>query len=336
MDHSELYQLISDICEKPHGRRQEDTLARLCIEMAKTHLQILERQGRRIRETQQAHEFDSLAADCIADLFVHDAQGRLIYFVRVMKPLLSQHSNGPDLTLTLRRLITHRVQQHLTRIYRQRDPEWAKMLRNIRLLAMRHPRLKVEKTAFGTLLIFIGSSPVDAGIRKPGLELVERAARQNWNSRMNLEEMLLSLFHTLSQDRFAVAVAIAEVIRMVRTYRRSFENPPSAPVTVLSAPIEDYFQAAQTALDEMAEVVNRSYIAKQKLTLSQGAALVAALKDYLDCLALAAEPEENFYYVKKHWNGLSAGEYHARVSTIYEYLLRQMKTKLATNLHYIF
>jgi hypothetical protein len=336
MDHSDLYQLISDICTKPPTRRQEDTLARLCIELAKTHLQIMERQGRRIRETKQAQEYDSLAADCVADLFAHDTQGRLVYFARILKPLIVQRQGALDLLLQLRRLITHRVRQHLTRIYRQRDPESAKLLRNIRLQALRHPRLKLEKTALGTWLIFMPASPTEVGVWKPALDLIERAARQNWNSRMDLEKMLLSLFHPLSRNRINVAIPVAEVVRLVRVYRTCFENRPSEPVTILSTPVEDYLPAFQTVLGEMADMVKKTYIEKHKLTLSEGLALVAALHDYLDCLTTAVEPEDSFFYIKNHWPGLSAGDYQSRIRTIYEYLLRQMKAKLAANKDNIF
>ncbi len=108
----------------------------LSQKIAVGYLRFLQRNQRRnlLLPGQSPDSLNQLAIDCIAPLFRRDEDDVFVEFRRYFTPLLKEKSDDGNIRLfvQLKRLIVGSVKHELTRIFRERDPEGAKILRNIR------------------------------------------------------------------------------------------------------------------------------------------------------------------------------------------------------------
>jgi len=80
-------------------------------------------------------ELDDLALDCIAGLFMRNEHGEFIQ----LKKYFCQNNDGlatmddAEILVLLRRLVIKKTKQELSRIFKERDPEGAKIVRNIKV-----------------------------------------------------------------------------------------------------------------------------------------------------------------------------------------------------------
>ncbi|HDK35546.1 MAG TPA: hypothetical protein ENG82_01470, partial [Bacteroidetes bacterium] len=79
-------------------------------------------------------DFYQIAIDCIAPLFQRNGKREFVVLRKYFEPIFASDGSIDDLKLfiELKRLVIRSTQQELIRIFRERDPEGARILRNIR------------------------------------------------------------------------------------------------------------------------------------------------------------------------------------------------------------
>ncbi|MDZ7304829.1 MAG: hypothetical protein ONB44_22095 [candidate division KSB1 bacterium] len=80
-------------------------------------------------------ELEDMAIDCVAGLFMRNDADEFVQLRRYFGPYLDSHVelNDVELLIMLRRLVIKKTKQELSRIFKERDPEGAKIIRNIRV-----------------------------------------------------------------------------------------------------------------------------------------------------------------------------------------------------------
>ncbi|RMF69931.1 MAG: hypothetical protein D6743_01075, partial [Calditrichaeota bacterium] len=132
-----LPHLVSAIC---NGNYQPAELAEFVDLVQKISLSYLKYQeviGKHIRweRNRNMGELEDLALDCVAGLFMRNESGEFIQF----KKYFCQSAADPgemdehELQILLRRLVIKKTKQELSRIFKERDPEGAKIVRNIKV-----------------------------------------------------------------------------------------------------------------------------------------------------------------------------------------------------------
>lgn len=132
-----LADLVYRIC---HGDYQELELTQFVNLVQKVSLSYLKYQeviGKHIRweRNKNLGELDDLALDCIAGLFMRNEHGEFIQ----LKKYFCQNNDGlatmddAEILVLLRRLVIKKTKQELSRIFKERDPEGAKIVRNIKV-----------------------------------------------------------------------------------------------------------------------------------------------------------------------------------------------------------
>ncbi|MFQ5632139.1 MAG: hypothetical protein ACE5I1_25500, partial [bacterium] len=93
--------------------------------------------GKHIRweRRQRSNELDDMAIDCIAGLFMRNDYDEFVQLKRYFEPHLEKipSPDEVELLVLLRRLVIKKTKQELSRIFKERDPEGAKIIRNIRV-----------------------------------------------------------------------------------------------------------------------------------------------------------------------------------------------------------
>jgi len=326
-------QLLSSICQRTLTSPEIEQLAKFCLKIAVTYLRILERRGLRIRETQDESEFQGIASDCIADLFICDKNGNLIYFQRYFSSRLENNPTEEDPFLILRQLITKQVQQHLTKLYAQRDPEGAKLIRNVRLTANRFNELQLNKDVTGEYISI--SNPDLQGniiIYRPDYAELQNVFSIIFRANISIDKLVYQVLAELSTHfECDVEVSIFDLVKLIHQFRAAVEKMETVQKAFDPLTTQKEIELKKK-LDKIILSLNKKnaekYVAKNKLNLDQGIAISKALKDMSNDALSGERLDENFTYLQKHWNLLTREEYFNSLRKTFEYFVRQFKDEV--------
>ncbi len=134
---SDLSNLVSSICSGDYKEPELTEFVNLVQKISLSYLKYQEVIGKHIRweRNKNVSELEDLALDCVAGLFMRNEEGKFIqfkkYFERSSADILE--IEDAEIMVLLRRLIIKKTKQELSRIFKERDPEGAKIVRNIKV-----------------------------------------------------------------------------------------------------------------------------------------------------------------------------------------------------------
>ncbi len=329
---NKLPQTISAICDGTCTQQEINQFAKLCLKMAVIYLRVLEGRGQRIRETGDKSELQGIASDCIADLFAQTNDSNLHQLQKYFASRITENQGADDLLILLRQLITQRVRQHLTKLFAQRDPEGAKLIRNIRLAATRFKELQTNKDATGEYISFLKAETRDHRIFRPDYLDLQNAFSFIFKAEYSVDKLVYEMLSKLSKDFYCLAeIRILDLAKLIREYRSAAKKNDNAGTTI--DPL--YFQREVELKKNVIKIVERlndkisiKYVAKNKLTLDEGIAMSKALKNMANDALAGERLQENFYYLQKHWDSLTREEYYTSVRNVFEYFVRLFKEEV--------
>jgi len=134
---SKLPQLVASICTGDYREMELTEFVSLVQKISLSYLKYQEVIGKHIRweRNKNMGELEDLALDCVAGLFMRNEENEFIQF----KKYFLQNEMDPaeldevELLVMLRRLVIKKTKQELSRIFKERDPEGAKIVRNIKV-----------------------------------------------------------------------------------------------------------------------------------------------------------------------------------------------------------
>jgi len=327
-----LHQTITSLCDGTCSQQEINQFAKLCLKMAVVNLRVLEGRGQRIRETGDQSELQGIASDCIADLFVQNKDGSLPQLQKYFASRITEDQRADDLLILLRQLIAHKVRQHLTKFYAQRDPDGAKLIRNIRLATTRFKELQIYKDITGEYISFSNTKTQNHRICRHDYLDLQNAFSFIFRGDYSVDKLVFKVLSKLSDDfESFVEVRILDLVKLIRHYRSVIERNESTESTV--DPL--YYQREVELKKKVVKIVDRlnekisdKYITKNKLSLDEGIAVSKALKDMAKDALDGERLQENYYYLQKHWISLTREEYFVSVRKIFEYFVRLFKDEV--------
>jgi hypothetical protein len=324
---------VPALCGGTASERDIADFARLCVRLSIATLMFLQSKGYRIFDgTGGGPSFEDTAADAIADLFERDAEGAFVRFRRYFGPHLGKAESHAEWLVLLRRLVSRRVQQALSRVFRERDPEGARIRRGLKMAALKHGRWKLE-TAFGRQWIRLDHGIVrppagDAGRTLPEDDRLSALACGRFNSRDTLPVLLdkLSDFF-MDHPELPARLELNDAVRLVRGYRKGAGRPAESQPS--GAPLSpDLVQAVESGRDSLFRKIDKDYKAKGKLDDCSAAAFCKALSDIVDDILAGDPPGPYFEYLRVHLEGLDEERYRAELRTKFEYMAKLLKRKV--------
>lgn len=327
----DLCSVIPALCEGTVSERDIAAFARVCVRLSIATLMFLQSRGYRILdEAGGGPSVEDTAADAVADLFERDGAGGYIRFRRYFSPHLGKTASHAEWLILLRRLVTRRVQQALSRVFRERDPEGARIRRGLKIAALKHGRWRLE-TAFGRQWIRLDHGIVRPGTR--GLSLLQDGhlsalACGRFNPRDTLPVILdkLSDFF-LDHPELSARIELNDAVRLVRGYRKAAERS-DAPLPSEPPLSPDLIQAIECGRDSLFLKIERDYRAKGKLDEKEAGAFRLALSDMVDDVLAGDPPGPYFEYLRARLKGLDEERYRAQLRTKFEYMAKLLKRKI--------
>jgi hypothetical protein len=137
MDAKRLSYLVPRIVQGGYSQGELCEFINLVQKISLSYLKYQEVIGKHIRWERRGKsgELEDMAIDCVASLFMRNENNEFVQLRRYFGPYLDGNAglNDVELLIMLRRLVIKKTKQELSRIFKERDPEGAKIIRNIRV-----------------------------------------------------------------------------------------------------------------------------------------------------------------------------------------------------------
>lgn len=330
--------LLAHICCNEADDFAVTHLVNICIEMGASYLRYLESTGRRIRESTDAKEIPQIACEGIAVLFSRDNKGSFTSLSRIFTPLMTRNASAEEWLLLLRRVITRRMQQHLTRIYQERDPETARLWRNLRLSSLDLPDVVLRRDMMGLTIEYYPSElAANLPFTHPPTTLLE-AAIHVFQPRMTIDEMLrIFLQYLFSLLNKPIIITMHELVRLISDYRQhmEFENiKAEEPTTSDNRLMQICINAAQNSMNLIQKTLIQQYIEKKKITCQEALAFFSAVKETLLARLQADNPEEFTFTnaLRVHWPELDENRYRNEIRPLLDYIVKLYRKEMKRRL----
>ncbi|MDZ7271350.1 MAG: hypothetical protein ONB17_07020 [candidate division KSB1 bacterium] len=351
---SSLTGLIRKICAGTYSSAELVQFVNLLQKAALSYLRYQELSGKRIALVRQdREELEDLAMDCVAELFMRDEQGAFVQLRKYFGQKLEEiGDNDAEMMLQVRRLVVKKTKQELSRIFRERDPEGAKVVRNIKV-AVRNAKDLTSFREMGREFICFAPNGHSGQARDA---LYPHCPPLRRTCPPCPEEMLCLQFNGVNHPRDSVSASIRKLLalvdadpgyqnylsvdvvaRIIRTVRNEMfrdnvggERHTSTPLEHVQ--LEEIRLAKERAIRHIRQKLHATYLEGGKLGEEKAAIYCDALVDVLDDMVEERRPDSYFRLLKDRMPTLTQKQYRQQERTVFEYLAKVAKKEFRQQL----
>ncbi len=337
----ELKKCIICICEGIVPEN-ESKFIQLCLRFSYGTLMYLKTAGYHVEDEKlkSCNELENLAVDTIAELFERNTKGQYVQIRKYFQNHPVHDLSENQCIHLLRSLVTNRTRQALYRIFRERDPEGAKINDALKAFIASSKEYSITQRFNGHFIRSNDSSP--SGCQLP--RLIENISPSDlqllfslfrpWFSYKRLIEKALSFFKERYSPSFAIE--LNEVNAVIKRYRsevgarelnRQFSSPTMNTGDDGLASDEMNRQIAGV-IGKIHEKVTIDYLNKNKLDEEVAHGLIKAIDLMADDIIRGNGVHNNYNYVKKYLPHLDKESYQREIRPIFEYLIKLMKNDI--------
>jgi len=357
MKRQNLTQLVRSICSGTHCQSQLVQFINLAQKISLSYLKYQEVTGKRIsgERVDTEIELEDLAIDCIAELFCTDEEGQFPQLKRYYEPKLAEMSEvtDQDVLILTRRLVVRKTKQELSRIFRERDPEGAKIVRNIKVAIRSSEKLHLFREMGKEFVFYKNGLRLDADnafdaekyrkyLRKTKPPIPDDQLNNGFldlyqpNDSVALSiNKLLSFIHTM--NGYQNYVPLEKIVKLIRGVKfhdfrermRDDENVPTPLDHLESKEIEGYIRVV---IELVESKIDSQYLRTGKLPQSKGEIYSKALEDVLYDLIQKKDNSSYFRNLKYYLPDLTQREYRQNERSVFEYLAKVAKREFRKHL----
>lgn len=365
---NELSDLVSCICNGTYKETQLLEFINLVQKISLSYLKYQEVIGKHIRWERRSHtgELEDLAMDCIAGLFNRNDQGAFTqfrkYFWHNAKNL--GQLEDVEILVLLRRLVIRKTKQELSRIFKERDPEGAKIVRNIKVAIKRTSDFASFKE-MGREYIYLDNTngkyrhnrfSNNGSNGKHNLTLDSNNANKGLNNAYLRkqqpsipERSLRSEYHNLFCPKDPVSASIRKMLSIVKNDERYQNYLPVDMIARImrhtnfeiarnrfnsqyqdSSPVDDLklkeIEIRKIlVLKKIKQKIKNQYVETNKIAEKKGIIYYNALCDILEDISQGKKYDSYFQHLKRYMPDLTQRNYRTQERTIFEYLGKLIK-----------
>jgi len=359
MKTTNLKQLVCNLCSGLYRQSELIEFINLAQKISLSYLKYQEMLGKRISgdRPEADLELEDLALDCIAELFSRDEENQ---FYQLKRYYEGKFAEGPvddaEALILTRRLVVRKTQQELSRIFRERDPEGAKIVRNIKVAIRSGEKLHTFHD-LGREFVFYSNGchlrsddtvvelnrPLSAYLRKklPPIpdELLSQRFQDIYRPADPVSAVIRKLLQTLHDlEDYQNFVSIDTLVKLVRhikfdAFRESMilqDHVPTPGDHLESKEMEGYIDVV---MKTMWSRMDSQYLRTRKLALDKAQIYHLALRDVLFDLLQKRDNSSYFRNLKYYLPDLTQKGYRKQERSIFEYLAKLAKKEFRKHLH---
>lgn len=370
MESRKLVPLVRNICAGTYSPSDLTEFVNISQKIAISYLKYLEIIGRNIRpkKSEGINELEDVAIDCIAGLFMRNDLGEFTQLQRYFGPKIQSASslNEMEASSMLRRLIVKKTKQELSRIFRERDPEGAKIIRNIKVAIRSSSEMKSFREMGREFILLeknlndayemnhVTSNDENHGYKNEttgdAIDISERFKNvipekilyqhflEKYDPSDSVATMMKKMLEIVTsfpeyQNYLAIDI-IATIIRDVtfQHVREKLSNniDEHSPLNDLQA--KEIEHVNQHIISIIHHKINQQYLRKKKITPEKARIYCQAIVDFVNELTQGKETDSNFRYLRRYIPDLTQQEYREKERSIFEYLVKITKKALRKKL----
>jgi len=357
MEKNSLALLVSDICAGTYSQAQLVEFINLTQKISLGYLKYQEIIGKRIsgERVDTALELQDLAVDCIAELFSGDGNGNFPQLKKYYEPKYEEEQNitDADVLILTRRLVVRKTKQELSRIFRERDPEGAKIVRNIKVAIRTSEKLAMfadlgkDYVFYKNGLELNPEEPVDTELiagylrrKNPPIpeDILHTRFIDIYNPSDSVSSSIRKLLKTVHDfndyQNFLPIDVIVKMIRRVKfnavKEKLAADDSVLTPLDVLETKeIESYIDVV---MEKVERKINAQYLYSNKLNNQRAEIYAKALRDVLNDLIQKKDNSSYFRNLRFYLPELTQREYRQNERSVFEYLAKVAKREFRKHL----
>lgn len=361
---NKLARLVTAICNSAYKELELTEFVNLIQKISLSYLKYQEVIGKHIRweRNKNMGELEDLALDCVAGLFMRNESGDFIQFKKyfVQNTMNLEQLNDVEVMVLLRRLVIKKTKQELSRIFKERDPEGAKIVRNIKV-AIKSASDFTSFKEMGREYIYLFNGDGKNGAHHGESLSVNSNGHHNHNGETLdytylrksqpaiPEKFLKGEYLNLYCPKDPVSAGIRKMLKVVKSDERYQNFLPldmvarimrhtnlelardrlNSQVTELS-PLDDLKlkeieKRKISVLKRINSKIQNQYVETNKISRERGKIYYKALADILEDISQGKKYDSYFKHLKRYMPELSQRAYRTQERTIFEYLGKLIK-----------
>ncbi|MBM4171256.1 MAG: hypothetical protein FJ214_05240 [Ignavibacteria bacterium] len=281
----------------------------------------------RIKFLNLGFTFEDIANDSIIPLLLKNSKTKEIGIVKSYKDWKAPINTDAQAQYFFYRIITNRVDQEVTKILRDADPFFSKILNAVNYVIEKNNWQKI--TYCGSVYI----ANKNMGTNKKFMNHDEFDAIPPKLFFGNMTKVITNIFtHLKNEPELYSAIPLNQLIKKIKfSHMNSFVDIPSSSgfdneekldIEVITA---NCLMIVFQRLDEF-------YFKKGKITLDEKKILAKVLTELARDLKNGGQSRGLYLYMKDHIPNLTNEMFYQKYHQILDYLFRQLKTEIVSNL----
>lgn len=354
MKKTNLGSLIPKICDSTYSQTELYQFVNLVQKISLSYLKYQEVIGKHIRweRRERNSELEDMAIDCVAGLFMRNENNEFVQLKRYFEPHLETRPRPDDeeLLILLRRLAIKKTKQELSRIFKERDPEGAKIIRNIRVAVKNsrdfgtfremgreyiyfQPEVLESKSEYS--LVASIDAPADEMpdsqyLRKEQPTIPEKTLRdlylEKYTPKDHVSTSIRKMLRvTASEDKFQNCLPTDAIARLIRYTNLEVVRSKLVSQIEVDSPLDyvrmkEIEEAKQLVLVKIKSKIQVQYVRSDKISPEKGEIYYRTLADVLDDITHNKKIESYYRHLRKYVPTLTQKQYRSEERTIFEYL----------------
>lgn len=273
---------------------------------------------------------ESIAFDCIADIFERDAEGTFIellhYFSDDRHP---QNVSSDSLMIYFRSLVFTKLNDGIFRLYRENDPVFSKILRNIKNALDKSPDIVTEDRFGIVFLHFSEEEKLNAHLPDYPLEELEGELTGVFKNGDSSKIFLEKLKHIIcSQSDYRRMISLFDCALLLKR-ASAFHKVPLDDIFSNDDSMlgQDIQSIVVKTLQNIQRDLTKRYVLSGKFTAEQFKFYFCAIEEMILDTYVQSDGSEKSYdqYLQQFIAGLSYNDYRAHHRVHFEYMVKLAK-----------
>lgn len=338
-----LYEAILALRESDPARKHVEYYLDLCHKMAIVCLEQKVRCGR-LNLTRLQARIDDLAWDFLADLFIVDENNKLAKIANFYAPILQNLNGDPGteklLLAQTRRLVFQKVNDGLHRLFRDNDPELAKMIRNLKDIIKdwdKLPQLEIKERLRRNMVYIKGANRSYSQMPLMPPEILEARLVPRIRGQMSDKQLLEICIDIIAQQNdYEKCYPLTELAQVICRARARAGYPIERQETPDNAILEiekalDWPKLIGLSVKSVNSDMRPSYLDKRKLDKCTYDIFFEVIKEILIAQYVDGVQKNFFTTLAFRIPGLTNDEYVAKYRTTFEYFMKRCRKELQDN-----
>lgn len=357
MDKNSITQLVRDICAGTYCQAQLVEFINLTQKISLGYLKYQEIIGKRISGERMDTDVElaDLAVDCIAELFSSDGNGLFPQLIRYYEPKFEEFTNicDADVLILTRRLVVRKTKQELSRIFRERDPEGAKIVRNIKVAIRTSEKLQMFAD-LGKEYVFYKNGielQPDAIVDPDGIgeylrrkqppipeDILHTRFIDIYSPSDSVSSSIRKLLKTVHEfNEYQNFLPIETIVKLIRRVKFNAVKDKLSADDMVPTPLDELeTKEIESYIDVVMEKVQgkicSQYLRSDKLDSQRADIYTRALRDVLNDLIQKKDNSSYFRNLRHYLPNLTQRDYRQNERSVFEYLAKVAKKEFRRHL----